>query len=616
MQRRLIRLSLAALVLVLLATALTAGGRDRGEFMFVDELQPGMQGTCKTVVKGDEISTFNFEVVGLIERPRVKWILVRVWGDAIMESGGISQGMSGSPCYIDSKLIGAISRVYVEDRFVDVTLVEERPHVLLTPIEYMLEVIDACIQKAETELVGTETGTAGLSTFPEGDTSDGLNGYAPLASPMMVGGLSARTFDWMASGIDSQLLNGDGAIFQLRGEQIFESFVQALTMGVERRYGLKLYPMAGNPGGTSSDPTELEPGSPIGAALMLGDVRAGILGTVTYIEEPCLVAFGHPFLNKGETDIPLTASSVLDTIRNVKWPFKLTFLGDEIGNVVEDRYNGVGAIIGGQAKTIQFNFTVNDKDTGRSNTFNVRSVTLPDWHWYLLLFAGIEAINQTIGRIGQGTLIMDMTINGQGMAGPLLNQRRLLQRHEIFVSDRDISFKAMLDPAWIDFILAWNEFTDPEISSIDLKMTVEKALKVKVVEGVEPEQQNIEAGSKLPYTVTLQAYRGLQETIKGDITIPDWASGSYICLEAFPARNFFWKYTMAGSWVRPWWIEQVTNLDELIKAIEDAPTNDLLIVTAYDCIYGRSAVYAYDIKSLGDWYVDGNRTSEGYVQVK
>lgn len=602
------RISLAVLLLGVLATAFTAGGRDRGQFMFVDELQPGMQGTCKTVVKGNEISTFSFEVVSLIERPRVEWILVRVWGDAIRESGGISQGMSGSPCYVSDKLIGAISRLYAEDRFVDVTLVEDRPHVLLTPIEYMLEIVDACMQKAETELPGTETGTAGLSIFPEGDTSNDLNGYAPLASPIMVGGLSARTFDWMANGVDSQLLNGDGAIFQLRGKQTFESFAQALIMGVERRYGLKLYPMAGSPGGVSSDPADLEPGSPIGVALMLGDARAGVLGTVTYIEEPCLVAFGHPFLNKGETDIPLTAASVLDTIRNVKWPFKLTFLGDEIGNAVEDRYNGVGAVIGSQAKTIKFNFTVNDKDTGKSDTFSARSATLPDWHWYLLLFAGINAVDQTIARTGQGTLIMDMAVNGAGMPRPL-------QRREIFVSSRDISFEAMLDPAFIDYILAWNEFADPQISEIDLEMTVERALRVKVVESVEPEQQSVDVGGQLSYTVTLQPYRELQETISGSLNIPLSAQGDSIYLEAFPARWAFWKFQMQAPWARPYFLrDTILDLEGLTRAIQDAPTNDLLMVVARSA--STDGAYAYDIKSLGDFFVDGDRESENVVQIK
>ncbi|MFQ6033248.1 MAG: hypothetical protein ACE5KR_00095, partial [Candidatus Bipolaricaulia bacterium] len=349
---------------------------------------------------------------------------------------------------------------------------------------------------------------------------------------------------------------------------------------------------------------------PIGVALMLGDVRSGALGTLTYKEGDCLVAFGHPFLSLGATDLPMNAVSVLDTIKNVKSPFKLGFLGDEIGAIREDSPAAIGGMVGAQARMIQFNIEVTDKDSGKSESFNVRSVALPDWHWYNLFSAGAEAIDETIGRIGQGTLVMDMTINGAGMPKPL-------KRHEISVSDSDISGEAMLDPSWIDYLLAWNEFTDPEISSIDLKMTVESSLKIKVIEGVEPGQQSVNAGSRLRYTVTLQGYRGQRETVGGYIDIPQYASGDYIRLEAFPARDFFWKYEMYGPWVRPYWMDQVTSLGDLIGAIEDVPTNGLLIVTAYSLTQGgRYAVYAYDLKPLGDWYVDGDRTSEGYTQVK
>jgi hypothetical protein len=619
-----------------LAFALTAGGRDRGQFMFLDELQPGMQGICKTVVRGDEISTFNFEIVDIIWLPRDNsMILTRMWGDAITESGGIAAGMSGSPCYIDNKLIGALFAVYVEDGFHDIASIEEKPHALVQPIEYMLQVLDTCEAGAAAS-AGVGAAASDIFDLPPGPTSvtsltgqirrievlvdrlpqedleanDGTLFIRPLASPVMVGGLGARAFAWMANGVDPQLLNGDKALFQLRGEQTFESFAQALTAGVERRYGLKLYPMAGSPGGTSGNPADLEPGGPIGVALMLGDVRSGALGTLTYKEGNYLIAFGHPFLSLGTTDLPMNAVSILDTIKNVKSPFKLGFLGEEIGAISEDRPAAIGGAVGDQARMIQFNIEVTDRDSGRSERFDVRSVSLPDWHWYNLFTAGIEAIDGTIGRIGQGTLVLDMTINGMGMPKPL-------QRHEIFVSDSDISGEAMADPSWIDYLLAWNEFADPQINSVDLKMTVEKGLKIKVIEGVEPGQQNISAGSRLRYTVTLRTYRGPQETISGYITIPQYASGDYIGLEAFPARDFFWKYEMYGPWVRPWWMDQVSSLGELIKAIEDVPTNGLLIVTAYSLTQGgRYAVYAYDLKPLGDWYVDGDRTSEGYVQVR
>ncbi|MFQ6117301.1 MAG: SpoIVB peptidase S55 domain-containing protein, partial [Candidatus Bipolaricaulia bacterium] len=260
-RRLFLRLSLTLLVLAVLTFALTAGGRDRGQFMFLDELQPGMQGICKTVVRGGEISTFNFEVIDVIRLPKDNsMILTRTWGDAITESGGIAAGMSGSPCYINDKLIGALFAVYVEDGFHDIASIEEKPHALLQPIEYMLQVLDTCEAGAAAP---AGAAASDLSNLPQGPTSvtsltgqihrievftdrlpredleanDGTLFIRPLASPVMVGGLSTRMVNWMANGVDPQLLNGDKALFQLRGERAFESFAQPLTAGVERRYG-------------------------------------------------------------------------------------------------------------------------------------------------------------------------------------------------------------------------------------------------------------------------------------------------------------------------------------------------------------------------------------------
>jgi len=99
-------------VLMLVRSLFLALGYDRSEFLFLDEITVGMTGIGKTVVAGDTISEFAVEVLGVIDQPGdlSDFIVVRVSGEAIGRSGGIAQGMSGSPIYIDGKLIGALSR--------------------------------------------------------------------------------------------------------------------------------------------------------------------------------------------------------------------------------------------------------------------------------------------------------------------------------------------------------------------------------------------------------------------------------------------------------------------------------------------------------------------------
>ncbi len=102
--------------------------------MPIQDLQPGMHGVGKTVIKGDEIEEFNVEVVGVTGKETTGYsILVRLYGDLIDKTGGVAQGMSGSPVYIDGRLVGAVA---YGRSFND-------PHYcFLTPIGSMLKMLD------------------------------------------------------------------------------------------------------------------------------------------------------------------------------------------------------------------------------------------------------------------------------------------------------------------------------------------------------------------------------------------------------------------------------------------------------------------------------------------
>ncbi|MFQ6090348.1 MAG: SpoIVB peptidase S55 domain-containing protein, partial [Candidatus Bipolaricaulia bacterium] len=96
------RITLFALLVILLLpiTGEVQPAQDR--FMFLNELAPGMEGTGKTVVSGSEIATFNVRIVDIVDNPGEldDHILIRASGDAIERSGGIAAGMSGSPIYV------------------------------------------------------------------------------------------------------------------------------------------------------------------------------------------------------------------------------------------------------------------------------------------------------------------------------------------------------------------------------------------------------------------------------------------------------------------------------------------------------------------------------------
>ena len=639
-RKSLFRVSLFVLVLVFLGTVLTAGGRDRGQFMFVDELQPGMTGYCKTAINGNQIVKFNFTIVDILRhvglfRTDLEYeatILART------EDGfWTAAGMSGSPCYVNDKLIGALFASYYW----------ANPHTgpghpfLIQPIEAMLPVLDACHQKAPAPIDASVGGDL-LGYLPPEDrtvAATSLTGRTHirqiklvsippsereieahpetlfvhyLATPVTVTGLSERAFKWLRDGIKVDLR---GSVLRyLRGKERFEHFVNLLSRGLEERYDVVLYNM-GNGGQIQGvDPGPLEPGAPLGSAVMLGDVSYGGYGTVTYVEDSCLVAYGHPDWLLGDTDLFMTSAYIADVIHSLRWPFKEGYLVDEVGSVVEDRLTAIAGAIGRPAKAIQFNIKVTDKTTGVTKTYSSKSVALPAFYPENLLIAGLGTVDRTINYQGPGTLNAHLLIKDA-------NGRTMLEWSDIYVSDFDIAAEGTFDPAWITELLGWNEFTEPQISSIDLDLTVDHDIRVKVIESVEPEQRSIGPGGKLRYKLRLQPYRGAPETIRGYLEIPSWASkDDVIYLEAFPANWAFWKFEHgprygAGLWARPTFLwDTIVDLNGLIKAIQEAPTNDLVLVVAWSANQGGA--YAIDVKSVGDAFVDGDRESENVVQVR
>lgn len=102
--------------------------------MTTSELKPGMQGYAETVVQGAQQVSFNVEIIGVVNNGKgsSKQILARAYGPIIDETNGVIHGMSGSPVYVDGKLIGAVARAVGQDVL---------PYKFyITPIEEMLKI--------------------------------------------------------------------------------------------------------------------------------------------------------------------------------------------------------------------------------------------------------------------------------------------------------------------------------------------------------------------------------------------------------------------------------------------------------------------------------------------
>jgi hypothetical protein len=543
---------------VVVLSAVSAVAYDRSEFLFLDEIRIGMTGIGKTVVASDTISEFSIEVLGVIDQPGTlsDFIVVRVSGEAIGRSGGIAQGMSGSPIYVDGRLIGALSRAATWSK-------EITPIGLVTPIEPMLEVLDS---------VGNSLAAAAPSAVLDGvrvveypapplfarfSAANLIVAY-PVATPLVVSGLAGRSLD--------ALMNGLAA--DARPAGTIGDFLPGRSLGAGALRGLSAFQFSllpfGAPkavAGAAAPSASLVPGGAMGIALATGDVTLGALGTVTYRDGDAIIGFGHPFLSNGASSFPLTAVSIYDTMKSFEASFKLGQLGDVMGTITQDRTAAVGGRIGGVAETVGLSYNVFDADRDLEETFDVDLVDLPRMMPELLFSSGLEATDVTLDRIGQGTVEVVYKIEGTGMS--------LLERKDVFLSVTDVAVYAPWQLAEIVAALQYNEFQDPGITRISASMRIQEELQAVQIERLELDSDFYAPGDVIHFTVALQTFQGEGIDLEGTLGIPSDLDADFLFVRAYGGPRLI----EAGELPQTF-----EGLEDLIAAIEDIPSYETLTI--------------------------------------
>ncbi|MCL6641902.1 MAG: hypothetical protein K6T71_01065 [Candidatus Bipolaricaulota bacterium] len=514
------------------------------------EIKPGMEGFGKTVIKGTEIQTFSVKVVDVIDNPGVldDHIVVRVSGPTIRQAGGVAAGMSGSPIYINNRLAGALWGSWGFQ-------VGAEPIALIRPIETMLALVKPLKEKAQMRL--------GQVPHPPLMSSGEIAQRA--ATPLLVSGLDGRALKYLKDGVSERVMRSAGmrqALFSWGSED----FSQELAQGLEERYSVRVQPTglsgaAAHAGSYTSDPIPLQEGSPFGVMLTDGDVTIGAFGTVSYVEDHVILGFGHWLLPAGETEFFLTEAYILDTVESLETPFKLGVPGRTIGAILEDRWQGVGGVTDLEPRSLSVSLTVKDRDLGVTNRAQFRIAYYESLMPLLLLVGALDAVDRTLNRIGPGTMLTRYTLKAQELDEPLT-------RTDVFASLSDIAVTGPLRIAQTLFTLARNEFRDVGFTQIDIELEVQGAVRALRVKSIKTDKESYEPGETIQYTVTLQAYRGKEQTVKGELQLPKELDRSSVTLLAFggPRRSDRDE------------APEFDSLDDLISFLQKLPSNNSLTV--------------------------------------
>ncbi|MFH1609690.1 MAG: SpoIVB peptidase S55 domain-containing protein [Candidatus Bipolaricaulota bacterium] len=548
----------------------------------LSEIKPGMTGYGLTVVAGTEISRFEVEVVDVLDEPgdRNDFIIVRASGPAITRSGGVAQGMSGSPIYLDGRLAGALSRAaaWSADR--------ERPLALVTPIETMLKVL-AEISPGKTQPApqdgpdparGREPRSVNIPWIKFAQVEDRVLEEATLAteelsSPVMVSGLSSRALSVLQQGFDLRTTWHPLA-----------NLLPAWRGHVPGLLGLGVSRVVAAPAATGRTPSlALAPGAPVGVGLTMGDITIGALGTVTLVEGDAVLAFGHPFLFTGSTRYFLTAAHVFDTVSALDFSYKFGTVGEVLGGVFADRWAAIGGIVGRIPSGITATLRVRDLDRAVDQELEVGLVDEPRLSALLLYVSGLEAVDQALDRIGPGTATVRYTIAGRGMPRPLV-------RENVFLSTQDIALYVPWEMALIADVLAYNEFGDPGLTSVTLDATVQPGFAATEILALETDRDVYSPGDKVQFLVTLRGWRGEVEHWEGWLQIPTEIETPYVELRAYGGPRKREKGEGAPVF---------ESFHDLLDYIEGIPSYDTLTVELFALdllsdVVGETWLYGVD----------------------
>ena len=301
----------------------------------LDQIHEGMRGTALTVFQGVKPESMDVEVLGVMHNvngPKGDIILVRLHGSK-PEYTGVVAGMSGSPVYFNGKLAGALAFRIGE--------FSKEPIAGVTPIAEMLEI--SALDHSPAHGPVSPALRAGLRGNGEGNGGDnrGGNSAATLAaSPGESTTISNQNYSDYLRPIDTPLVfNGFSADTLQRYGPQFAAAGIVPVMGI-------------GSASAGKQPEPIEAGSAVSAVLVRGDMDIAATCTVTYVDPQRLLACGHPLLQFGEVDLPMTKATVLATLPSPMNAFKIVNTTETVGAFVQDRQNGIMGVPGQESKMI------------------------------------------------------------------------------------------------------------------------------------------------------------------------------------------------------------------------------------------------------------------------
>jgi hypothetical protein len=486
-QRRLLAFSLSVLTALVAATAVA-------ETMPLSQVQKGMRGYGVTVFEGNKLEKFDVEILGVLRNigPGQNLILAKV-DSPMVQRAGVIAGMSGSPVYIDGKVIGALAYSW---QFA------KEPVAGITPIEEMLKIAD----------LGLRSGAAVVAATPRMSGAEFLGAMANQKTTELFekleNGFANATPASSTAGVKPIAVPVSLSSFAPETISRFSKYLDAM--------GFVAVPSGSST--TSSTPaastTDFQPGDAIGAVLLNGDFNVAATGTVTFVDGKRIYAFGHPFLDIGEVSFPMAKSEIITVMPSLASSFKFASTGKVVGAFRQDRSTGIMGMVGDNADMIPIDVTVDG--SGLSQSYHVNIVRHSLLSPLILAMAADSVVANAQRAAGERTVMLESEIKLKGFDEPIhlregwagAQARQAIPAYLAVVSGYVMS----------------NEFRPADIERVKIHLRHDDDLKIaKLLEASidTPEKGQINPGDIVKVRTVLKPYRGEAFVETFDVKIPD-----------------------------------------------------------------------------------------------
>jgi hypothetical protein len=541
-------------------TAPTPPRAGRPPILPVSQIKPGMQAVAWTVFSGSQPEPVPIEIIGTMKNawgPKQDIILGKMGGKA--QRTNVAGGMSGSPVYVDGKLIGAVSlrmSVFSPDAICGIT-----------PIELMLEINDYDQSTPSDARTPDKLAPRAQIELPGGLLSTSV--AAASAAPLT---LTPIDTPLVFSGFHENVLREFGGLFHQLGVTVAQGGASAAIGSAKPAPGWQ---------------HALQPGEAVSGVLVSGDMSMTAMGTVTYNDGKRVLAFGHPFLSLGSVSMPMARSEVVMTLASAFQPNKFGNATEVVGALKQDRHSGIMGILGEQSEMIPCRVKVrtftDDNKLLKERDLRFQVFVQQKWTPFLMMVTLFNSVSGLNDFTDEATYRITGNVELEG-------QQKIELSNLFAPAEAPIPVPMLLAGWWGEKFnrLFSNSVRTPRLRNVDVQLDLLPQRRIAAIETAFAEKSEVEAGGEIPVRVYLRPYRGGRIERQVTVRIPaGFPKGEHRILLS-DADTLNRMQMVAGMMTR------FMDLPQTVSLLNQERTNNKLYVSL---VQTRPTVY-YEDKTL------------------